>query len=37
MSNFQLAKQVIDKCADAELLNPEIAQSITKAEHVSSL
>ena len=36
MSNMEIAKVVIDKCSQQELMNPEILDSITKAQHISN-
>lgn len=32
MSNMEIAKIVIDKCSQQQLVNPEILRSITKAQ-----
>ena len=36
MSNIEIAKVVLDKCSEQELLNPEILDSITKAQYISN-
>ena len=35
MTNIKIVKVVIDHCSKQKLMNPEILESITKAEHIS--